>query len=308
MSEIKNEITEEFLQLVSEYQKQFEGAYSIREDGKCIGARSTEHVKIVPKEDGNGIDIYISGQAKGEKVNIPACVTKSDVKDIVYNDFHVEEGADVTIIAGCGVHADEHGEALHNGIHRFFIGKGAHGLYKEKHIATGEGQKRIDPVTVLELEEDSVLEMDTLQIRGVDHSTRKTEGRLKARAKLIIHERIMTDAEETADTDFVVDMEGEDSGVDLISRSVAKGNSRQGYRSIIRGNVRCVGHSECDAILVGNGTVSAAPELVAGHIDAALIHEAAIGKIAGEQILKLCTLGLTEEEAEQKIIDGFLKN
>ena len=162
-------------------------------------------------------------------------------------------------------------------------------------------------MTVLELEEDSVLEMDTLQIRGVDHSTRKTEVRLKARAKLIIHERIMTDAEETADTDFVVDMEGEDSGVDLISRSVAKDRSHQEYRSIIRGNTRCTGHSECDAILVGNGTVSAAPELFAGHIDAALIHEAAIGKIAGDQIIKLMTLGLTEEEAEEQIVNGFLK-
>lgn len=303
-----NEITEEFLQLVSEYQKQFDGAFSIREDGKCIGARSTENVKIVPKEGGNGIDIYISAKAQGEKVNIPACVTKSDVKDVVYNDFHVEAGADVIIIAGCGVHADEHGEALHNGIHRFFIGQGAHVLYKEKHVASGQGKKRIDPVTMLELEEDAVLEMDTLQIRGVDSTLRKTEGKLKARAKLIIHERILTDGDETAETDFVVDMEGEDAGVDLISRSVAKGNSHQGYRSMIRGNTRCTGHSECDAILVGNGTVSAAPELFAGHIDAALIHEAAIGKIAGEQILKLCTLGLTEEEAEQKIIEGFLKN
>lgn len=303
-----NEITEEFLKLVSDYQKQFDGAFNIRENGSCVGVRSTEHIKIVPKEGGKGIDIYISPETKGETVNIPACVTKSDVHDVVYNDFHVGAGADVIIVAGCGVHADAEGEALHNGIHRFFVEKGARVLYKEKHVANGAGKKRINPETWVELEEDSYLEMDTLQIRGVDSTLRKTGGKLKSRAKLVIHERILTDDEETARTEFQVDLNGEDSGVDLISRSVAKGNSHQEYHSVIRGNTRCTGHSECDAILVGNGTVSAAPELFAGNIDAALIHEAAIGKIAGEQILKLCTLGLTEEEAEAKIIEGFLKN
>ena len=303
-----NEITEEFLKLVSDYQKQFDGAFNIRENGQCAGIRSTEHIQIVPKENGQGIDIYISSDTRGESVNIPACVTKSDVHDVVYNDFHVADGADVVIVAGCGVHADEEGEALHNGIHRFFLGKGAHVLYKEKHVASGAGKKRIDPVTYMELDEDACLEMDTLQIRGVDSTLRKTSGKLKSRAKLVIHERILTDDQEEAKTEFEVDLDGEDSGVDLISRSVAKGSSHQEYRSVIRGNTRCTGHSECDAILVGNGTVSAAPELFAGNIDAALIHEAAIGKIAGEQILKLCTLGLTEEEAEEKIIEGFLKN
>lgn len=303
-----NELTEEFLKLVSDYQKQYEGAFNIRENGKCVGVRSTEHIKIVPKEDGGGIDIFISKDTKGETVNIPACVTKSDVQDVVYNDFHVEAGADVVIVAGCGVHADAHGEALHSGVHRFFLGKGSRVLYKEKHVGNGEGKKRIDPETWMELEEDAYLEMDTLQIRGVDSTVRKTGGRLKSRAKLVIHERILTDGDETAKTDFQVDLDGEDAGVDLISRAVAKGKSRQEYHSVIRGNTRCTGHSECDAILVGNGTVSAAPELFAGDIDAALIHEAAIGKIAGEQILKLCTLGLTEEAAEEKIIQGFLKN
>ena len=236
-------------------------------------------------------------------------MTKGNVDDLVYNDFYVGEGADVTIVAGCGVHTDNEGEAKHNGIHRFFLGKGSHVLYKEKHIGTGTGTglKKINPVTDANLAEEAVMEMDTIQIGGVDDTRRTTRAVLGAGARLIIHERILTDGCERAATDFEVSMDGEDSGVDLISRSVAKGDSCQEYHSRIQGNCRCTGHSECDAILIGNGKVNAAPELYAGDIDASLIHEAAIGKIAGEQIIKLRTLGLTEEEAEQKIVEGFLK-
>ena len=182
-------------------------------------------------------------------------------------------------------------------------------MYKEKHIGTGKGvgKRTIDPVTDAYLEDDAVLEMDTIQLSGVDSTVRKTSGKLGARAKLIIHERIMTDGDEMAKTEFEVELNGEDSGVDLVSRSVAKGNSYQEYHSTIKGNCRCTGHSECDAILVGNGKVNAAPALFAGDIDASLIHEAAIGKIAGEQLIKLQTLGLTSEEAEAKIIEGFLR-
>lgn len=304
-----NKITEKLLEVISDWKGTFSGAFNIREDGECVGRQSSEFVSIEPMAGGIGTEIHVRPGCKGETVFIPACVTKSDVNDLVYNDFYIGDGCDVTIVAGCGVHNDGEGEARHNGIHRFFVGKGAHVVYKEKHVGIGEGSgaKRIDPITDITLEEDAVLEMDTTQISGVDSTVRTTNANLKARAKLIIHERLLTDGDETAKSDFVVNMNGEDSAVDLISRSVAKDRSHQEYRSIIRGNTRCSGHSECDAILVGNGTVSAAPELFAGHIDAALIHEAAIGKIAGEQILKLQTLGLTEEEAEQKIIDGFLK-
>lgn len=215
----------------------------------------------------------------------------------------------MTIIAGCGVHTDDDGDAAHNGIHRFFLSRGAHVLYEEKHLGTGKGsgQKRIDPVTHIELSEDAVLEMNTIQLGGVDHAVRTTTGTVAARAKLLIHESLQTSGTEYAKTDFDVDMNGEDSAVDLISRSVAKDNSYQEYHSRINGNNRCTGHSECDAILVGNGKVNAAPELFAGNLDASLIHEAAIGKVAGEQILKLRTLGLTEEEAEKQIIEGFLR-
>ena len=304
-----NKITEELLKQVSDYKGEFKGAYNIREDGGCVGRQCSEHIKIESKPDGSGLEIHISPEAQKETVYIPACVTRGNVNDLVYNDFFVGEGADVTIVAGCGVHTDNEGEAEHDGIHRFFLEKGAHVLYKEKHVGTGAGigLKKINPVTDMELKEDAVMEMDTIQIGGVDLTKRSTKAVLGARAKLIIHERIMTDGEEQASTDFEVEMQGEDSGVDLISRSVAKDHSYQEYHSKIRGNCRCTGHSECDAILIGEGKVNAAPELFAGDIDASLIHEAAIGKIAGEQIVKLRTLGLTEEEAEKKIVEGFLR-
>ncbi|MBO5448055.1 MAG: SufD family Fe-S cluster assembly protein [Ruminococcus sp.] len=305
-----NSVTEELLKIISDYDGEgFKGAYNIREDGQCAGRMSSENIKIESKQDAPGLVITIKPHTVGERVFIPACVTHSGVDDLVYNDFYVGEGADVTIVAGCGVHNTGEEEARHNGIHRFFIEEGASVVYEEKHIGTGEssGPRKIDPVTDVTLADNAKLTMDTVQLGGVDFTSRVTRGVLGKNARLIIRERLMTDGTEQAKTDFEVVLKGEDSGVDLMSRSVAKGNSYQEYRSVIKGENRCTGHSECDAILVGNGKVSAAPELVASHCDAALIHEAAIGKIAGEQILKLRTLGLTEEEAEQKIISGFLK-
>ena len=304
-----NQITEQLLKEVSDFNGEFKGAYNIREDGGCVGRQSTEHIQIVSKEDGSGIEIHIAPETKGEKVFIPACVTRSNVSDLVYNDFFVGAGADVIIVAGCGIHADNEGEAKHNGIHRFFLEEGARVLYQEKHLGTGKGKafRRIDPVTDAYLKEDAYLEMDTVQLGGVDSTVRKTAAKLDARAKLIVRERIMTNGEDRAKTDFVVEMNGEDSAVDLISRSVARGNSYQEFDSVIKGNSRCHGHSECDAILVDQGRVLASPALEAANLDAELIHEAAIGKIAGEQIIKLQTLGLTEEEAQEMIISGFLK-
>ena len=304
-----NKITEQLLRQVSDWQGTFKGAYNIRENGGCAGRQSSENIRIESRADGSGLEIHISPKAQKETVYIPACVTRGNVNDLAYNDFYVGEGADVTIVAGCGVHTDNEGEAEHDGIHRVFLEKGAHVLYKEKHVGTGTGTglKKINPVTDMELKEDAVMEMDTIQIGGVDLTKRSTKAVLGARARLIIHERLMTDGEEQASTDFEVVMQGEDSGVDLISRSVAKDHSYQEYHSKIHGNCRCTGHSECDAILIGEGKVNAAPELFAGDIDASLIHEAAIGKIAGEQIVKLRTLGLTEEEAEKKIVEGFLR-
>lgn len=304
-----NKITEQLLRSISDWNGEFKGAYNIREDGECAGRQSSENIIIESKKDAPGLVITIKPGTKGERVYIPACVTHSGIDDLVYNDFYVGEGADVVIVAGCGVHSTDEEEARHNGIHRFFIEKNAAVVYEEKHIGTGtsNGIRKIDPVTDITLGENAKLTMDTVQLSGVDFTSRLTRGVLEKGAKLIIRERIMTDGNEQAKTDFEVALKGENSGVDLVSRSVAKGNSYQEYRSCIKGQNRCTGHSECDAILVGNGKVSASPQLIAENCDAELIHEAAIGKIAGEQILKLRTLGLTEEEAEQKIISGFLK-
>lgn len=304
-----NRITDELLRIVSDFKGTFTGAYNIREDGACAGRRSTEHIRIDSLPDKPGLMITVQPGTKGETVYIPACVTHSNVDDVVYNDFFIGENADITIVAGCGVHSDGEADARHNGIHRFFLSKGARVLYKEKHIGTGAGSgaRRIDPVTQITMEDDAYFEMDTVQLSGVSATTRTTSAVLGARAKIVVRERLMTDGSETALTDFDVTLNGEDSGADLISRSVAKGRSRQTFRSCIRGRTRCTGHSECDAILADEGTVVATPALEASHIDASLIHEAAIGKIAGDQLLKLCTLGLTEEEAEHRIIEGFLR-
>ena len=299
-----NKITERLLKAVSGWTGVPQNAaYNIREDGLCAGRQSTKNIQITSKTDKPGIDVTILPDTKGETVYIPACVTHSAIDDLVYNDFYIGENADVTIVAGCGVHSDGEEEARHNGIHRFVLGKNAHVLYLEKHLGTGTGAgaRKIDPVTEVEQAEGSVMEMETTQIGGVD-STHRTMS-----AKLHVRERLLTDGRQQAFTDFNVSLDGDGSGCDLISRSVAKEQSHQEFRSVIHGNRPCTGHSECDAIIMGHGTVNASPALAANHEDAALIHEAAIGKIAGEQILKLCTLGLTEEEAEAKIVEGFLR-
>lgn len=301
--------TEELLKLVSDWKGSFCGAYNIREDGKSVGRLSTEHIKVEPKQDGTGLDIIVAPGTKGEQVAIPACVTVGDFNDLVYNDFYIGEGADVTIVAGCGLHNDTGEAARHNGIHRFFLKKGSHAKYIEKHVGVGKGTGRrsIDPVTEVFLDEDAMLEMDTSQLSGIDTTRRVTKGTCGKGAKLVIHEHLLTEKDQRATTEFEVSLDGEGSSVDLVSRSVAKDDSVQSYRSKIVGKARCTGHSECDAIITGHGKVSASPQLDANNEDAALIHEAAIGKIAGEQILKLRTFGLTEEEAEEKIIQGFLR-
>ncbi len=309
MSENMKDITEKLLEIISDYKKNgFSGAYNIRQDGECAGRMSSENIKIESKTDKPGLDITVKPGTKGETVYIPACVTKGGVDDLVYNDFFVGEGADIVIVAGCGVHTDDHSEARHNGIHRFFIGENARVRYEEKHVGTGDGtgDRVIDPVTEVTLEKNSYLEMDTTQISGVDRTVRKTTATAAEGAKLVIRERLFTEGEQKAETFFQVDLNGKDARADIVSRSVAKGHSYQNYESTIVGNAPCSGHSECDAIIDDDAIVDASPRLFARDKDASLIHEAAIGKIAGEQILKFRTLGLTEEEAEAKIIEGFL--
>ena len=303
-----NEITKDLLERISDFKGSFDGAYNLRVDGACAGRQSSENIRIDSKTDNPGLEIHIRPGTKGERVSIPACVTHGDVNDLVYNDFFVGAGADVTIVAGCGVHTETGEPARHNGIHRFFLEEGAHVLYLEKHIGTGKGEglRYIDPVTEATLEKDAVLTMDTAQIGGVDHTVRTTSAVLGENAKLIIRERIFTNGEQFAETNFRVALNGAGSGADVVSRSVAREHSRQNYISVVEGNAPCTGHTECDAIIDGGARVDASPKLSANHPDAALIHEAAIGKIAGEQILKLRTLGLTEQKAEEKIIQGFL--
>ena len=285
------------------------GAYNIRANGESAGRNTTANIDIVTKEDKPGIDIIIKPGTKKESVHIPVILSQSGLKEMVYNDFFIGEDCDVTIVAGCGIHNSGDQESRHDGIHSFFIGKRSRVKYVEKHYGSGDGrgERIMNPQTIVHMDEDSYMEMETVQIRGVDSTKRSTTADLKDRAKLVITERLMTHGSQYAESDFRVDLNGTDSSANLISRAVAKEDSKQLFVAKINGNNRCAGHSECDAIIMDRAQIRAIPEIAANDLDAALIHEAAIGKIAGEQIIKLMTLGLTEAEAEEQIINGFLK-
>ncbi len=286
-----------------------EGAYNIRANGEMAGRNTTANIDIITKTDRSGIDIKIKPGTRGESVHIPVVLSQSGLQESVYNDFFVGEDCDVTIIAGCGIHNSGDQASEHSGIHRFFVDKNAKVRYVEKHYGSGDGngERVMNPTTEIHLAQGASLEMETVQIKGIDSTRRVTTAAVEEGASLTIKEKIMTHGKQVAETDFTVDMEGEDSSVNLISRSVAREHSRQVFRSRINGNASCHGHSECDAIIMDEASVSAIPELTANDIDANLIHEAAIGKIAGEQLIKLMTLGLTEKEAEEQIVKGFLK-
>lgn len=285
------------------------GAYSIRVDGDTFDKNSSENIIIEKKTDKPGIDIYIKAAGRRESVHIPVILAESGLKELVYNDFHIEDGADVLIIAGCGIHNCGVQDSEHSGIHSFYVGKNAKVKYVEKHYGDGDGNGKniMNPHSVIVLDEGAYMEMETTQIKGVDSTRRKTEATLKAKSTLIVHEKIMTHGEQLAETEFVVDLQGDDCGTHVVSRSVAKDNSRQIFISDVAGNSKCSGHTECDAIIMDNASVVAIPKIVANNTEASLIHEAAIGKIAGEQLIKLMTLGLDEKEAEEQIINGFLK-
>lgn len=285
------------------------GAYNIRSNGKSDSRNSTANIIITSKEDKSGIDIHIKPNTKNESVHIPVVISESGLKETVYNDFFVGDNCDVVIVAGCGIHNCGDQNSQHDGVHRFFIGKNAKIKYVEKHYGEGDGNgKRIlNPQTEVYLKEGSYVEMEMVQIKGVDSTKRTTKAELSKDATLIVQERLMTHGQQMAVSDYTVEMNGEGSSANVVSRSVAKDNSVQKYRSRIVGNKACSGHTECDAIITDNAKVLAVPELEANNVDAALIHEAAIGKIASEQLTKLMTLGLTSEQAEEQIINGFLK-
>ena len=303
-----NAIQKKILEEVADLHKVPEGAYNIRSDSKSVGRRSTENIEIIPKTDVSGLDIRIRPGTKNESVHIPVILTESGLRETVYNDFYIGEGADVLIVAGCGIDNCGNQDSEHDGIHRFFVERGASVRYVEKHYGQGDGRgKRIlNPVTEVTLGEGASMEMEMVQIKGVDDTDRKTVAKLGAGAKLVVRERLMTHGEQRALSAYDVSLDGNGSSADVVSRSVAKDDSFQRFDAKIAGNAECRGHTECDSIIMDNGKILAVPALEANDVDAALVHEAAIGKIAGAQLVKLMTLGLTEREAEEQIVNGFL--
>lgn len=298
----------ELLEIISDA-SEYKGAYNIRKNGQGIERQITDNINIVTKKDVSGIDIIIKENTKNEFVHIPVIITESGLKDVVYNDFYIGKNANVVIVAGCGIHNDHHEDSQHDGIHRFFLEEGAKVKYIEKHYGEGNGKgKRIlNPVTEVYLKDGSMLEMETMQIKGVDSTIRTTKGEMASNSNLVITEKIMTHGSQFARTIFDVKLNGENSSVKVTSRSVATEKSSQEFISNVSGNNKCFGHVECDAIIKDKAKVTATPKIEANCEEANLIHEAAIGKIAGEQLNKLMTLGLTEKEAEAAIINGFLK-
>ncbi len=302
-------IQKQLLEQVAGLHEVPQGAYSLRINGALHGKNSSENISIVKKEDKPGIDIYIKAGTKNESVHIPVLLSQTGLKELVYNDFHIGADCDVTIVAGCGIHNAGSESSEHSGIHAFYLDENAKVKYVEKHYGSGDGagENIMNPTTLAYLKAGAYLEMETTQIKGVDSTDRVTKAVLEGDSKIVVHEKIMTHGKQFARTEFEVELNGEGSGAHVISRSVAKDDSKQQFISRIKGNNKCSGHTECDAIIMDNANVSAVPEILATDPDASLIHEAAIGKIAGEQLIKLMTLGLTEKEAEEEIVNGFLR-
>lgn len=286
-----------------------EGAYNFRANGKAVARNTTANIDIVPKAEGNGIDIRIKPGTKNESVHIPVVLSESGLKETVYNDFYIGEDCDVLIVAGCGIDNCGKQDSEHDGIHRFYVGKNSKVRYVEKHYGSGsgDGKRILDPVTEVYMEEGSSMEMEMAQIKGVDSTNRSTIAELKKDAKLVVRERLMTHGSQTAVSTYKVSLNEDGASADVVSRSVARDTSYQKFDACIIGNAACSGHTECDSIIMDSGRILALPALEANSVDAALVHEAAIGKIAGDQLIKLMTLGLTEAEAEEQIINGFLK-
>ncbi len=304
-----NQIQKDLLEAITGIHEVPQGAYNIRMNGEGAGRNTTENIDIITKTDKPGIDIKIKPGTKNESVHIPVLLSQTGLTDLVYNDFYIGENADITIVAGCGIHNGGDKKSQHDGIHTFYVGKNARVRYIEKHYGEGDGagENVMNPSTIIFIQENGYMEMETAQIKGVDSTKRETTAKLDDGATLVIKEKIMTHGRQFAETKFEVELAGYASSTHVVSRSVAKDDSRQLFLSNIKGLNKCSGHTECDAIIMDNATVSAVPEITAGNVEAALIHEAAIGKIAGEQIVKLMTLGLTEKEAEEQIVSDFLK-
>lgn len=303
-----NKVTQEILDVIDSYGFRQEGAYNLRLNGMAVCHGDSRHIHIVKKEDKPGIDIHISGEAQKEQVHIPVVMTQEGV-DVVYNDFYVEDGADVTIVAGCGIHGEGCSETRHDGIHAFHIGKNANVTYVENHYAqgNGSGKKILNPVTRIFVGENSVFTLETTQIKGVDSTKRETHVELAEGAKLYVTEKLMTHEDQSAISNMDVELNGENSSARIVSRSVAKGTSTQVFHPKAIGNASCHAHVQCDSIIMDTAKISSIPEITAKHVDAQIVHEAAIGRINDEQLVKLQTFGLSEEEAEAVVIENFLK-
>ncbi|MBO6159732.1 MAG: SufD family Fe-S cluster assembly protein [Firmicutes bacterium] len=304
-----DEIQRRLIREIADLHKIPEGAYNFRANSKLAGRNTTANIDITSKEDKSGIDIHVKAGTKNESVHIPVVISDTGINETVYNDFYIGEDADVLIVAGCGIDNCGSQNSEHDGVHRFFLEKGAKVKYVEKHYGSGDGTgKRIlNPVTECYLEEGASMEMEMEQIKGVDSTERSTIAKLKKGASLVVKERLMTHGDQTAVSLYKIDLDGEGASGDVVSRSVARDNSYQKFDAKIIGNAPCHGHTECDSIIMDNGRILAVPGLEANDIDAELFHEAAIGKIAGDQLIKLMTLGLSEAEAEEQIINGFLR-
>lgn len=285
-----------------------QGAYNIRKNGEGVSRNTTANIDIVTKTDKPGIDIIIKPGTKGESVHIPVIISHEGLSDVVYNTFEIGEDSDVLIVAGCGIHNPGEGEARHDGIHEFFVRRGAYMKYVEKHYGEGKGkgERILNPKTIIEVEEGATAELEMVQIKGVDRTIRDTIVVLHENARLVVTERLLTHLNQEAESIIAVDLKGDDSSAQIISRSVAQDRSKQVFHLSLRGHARCRGHIQCDSIIMDKAEVSAIPEILAYHSDAQLIHEAAIGKIASDQLTKLMTLGLTEQEAEETVLQGFL--
>lgn len=304
-----NKVEDKLLSVLEQSKYEEADAYNIRVDGKSTRRKVSPYIEIESKTDKNGINVYIKDDTKFGIVHIPVLLTKSGLKDVVYNDFYIGKNANVIILAGCGIHNDLHEDSKHDGIHRFFLGENSTVKYTEKHYGegSGNGKRILNPTTEIYMKKDSSMTMNTTQIKGVDDTFRKTYAELDQNATLVINEKILTNNANIAKTEFNIELNGKDSSTHVVSRSVATDSSYQEFISKVAGNTKCYAHVECDAILKDNGNVLAIPEIYAKSVDANLIHEASIGKIAGEQLLKLMSLGMSEKEAEEAIITGFLK-
>jgi len=304
-----NEVDKKLLNQIMEEDVTKEEVYNIRKNGACIARKENPYIHITSKENGRGIDVTVKENTLFGTVHIPVLLTESGLVDVVENDFHIGANSNVIIVSGCGVHNQHGKDSTHDGIHRFYLGENAKVKYVEKHYGEGRGtgKKILNPITEIYMEKGSSMNIETVQIDGVDLAKRVTKAQLQEDTTLTITEKIKTSGKQQADTDFVVELLGEHASCHVTSRSVATENSYQEFRSNIIGETVSYAHVECDAILKDQGSVKAIPEIYAKHVDANLIHEAAIGKIAGEQLMKLMSLGLSEKEAEEKIIEGFLK-